>query len=330
MELVEGPTDLTVRAWWQALRDAAKGFDRRNLTDRAAALTYYSVLSVFPGLIVLVSLLGVVGTEDTIDGLLRIIDALGPQSAVDALEDPIRSAVEHSGAASVALVAGLVVALWSASGYVGAFTRASNLIYDVDEDRPIWKRRPLELLITVVMVLVLAVVLLGLFVGGPLADAIGDEIGIGDTALKVWSIAKWPVLFAIVVLVLALLYRVAPNARHAGLRWILPGSLLATLLWIIASAGFSTYVSHFGSYSNTYGGLAGVVVFLIWIWLTNVAVLFGAQFAAELERTGAAAGYATEEQEFAPFVSPAREEPTEPEGAQSGEAPVSERAPGTT
>src|SRR5919106_799629 len=238
MEKVSRPTDLTVRAWWQALRDAAKGFADRNLTDGAAAL-------------------------------------------------------------------------WSASGYVGAFTRASNAIYSVQEDRPIWKRRPLELLITVILVCVLTLVLLGLVVGGPVADAIGDELGIGETALQVWSIAKWPLLFGVVVLVLALLYRVAPNASHMGLRWILPGSLLATLLWIVASAGFSSYVSHFGSYSNTYGGLAAVVVFLIWLWLTNVAVLFGAQFAAELERTGRAAAHATPPGGFAPFVTPAHDEPGE-------------------
>jgi membrane protein len=308
MERISRPTDLTVRAWWQALRDAGKGFADRNLTDGAAALTYYSVLSIFPGLIVLVSLLGVLGSEETVDGLIRIVDSLGPESAVDAFEEPIRSAVENSETASVALVVGLLAALWSASGYVGAFTRASNVIYSVQEDRPIWKRRPIELLITVVLVIVLTVVLLGLVVGGPLADAIGDELGIGETALQVWSIAKWPLLFGIVVLVLALLYRVAPNARHAGLRWILPGSLLATLLWIAASAGFSSYVSHFGSYSNTYGGLAGVIVFLIWLWLTNVAVLFGAQFAAELERTGRAAEHATPPGGFAPFVSPAHDE----------------------
>jgi membrane protein len=308
MERVTSPTDLTVRAWWQALRDAAKGFADRNLTDGAAALTYYSVLSIFPGLIVLVSLLGVFGSEDTVDGLVRIVDSLGPQSAVDAFEEPIRSAVEHSGTASVALVVGLLAALWTASGYVGAFTRASNVIYSVQEDRSIWKRRPLELLITIVLVVVLTLVLLGLVVGGPLADAVGEELGIGDTALQVWSIAKWPLLFGIVVVVLALLYRVAPNARHAGLRWLLPGSLLATVLWIIASAGFSSYVSHFGSYSNTYGGLAGVIVFLIWLWLTNVAVLFGAQFAAELERTGRAAEHATPPGGFAPFVSPARDD----------------------
>jgi membrane protein len=308
MERISRPTDLTVRAWWQALRDAGKGFADRNLTDGAAALTYYSVLSIFPGLIVLVSLLGVLGSEETVDGLIRIVDSLGPESAVDAFEEPIRSAVENSETASVALVVGLLAALWSASGYVGAFTRASNVIYSVQEDRPIWKRRPIELLITVVLVIVLTVVLLGLVVGGPLADAVGDELGIAETALQVWSIAKWPLLFGIVVLVLALLYWVAPNARHAGLRWILPGSLLATLLWIAASAGFSSYVSHFGSYSNTYGGLAGVIVFLIWLWLTNVAVLFGAQFAAELERTGRAAQHATPPGGFAPFVSPARDE----------------------
>jgi membrane protein len=289
MERVESPTDLTVRAWWHALRDAAKRFNERQLTDRAAALTYYSVLSVFPMLIVLVALLGVLGTEETISSFLRIVDQVGPESAVDAFEEPVANIVRSSGGAGVALALGAAVALWSASSYVGAFIRASNAIYGVDEERPFYLVRPLQLLITFVMVVVLSLVLIALVLTGPLAEAIWDEVGLGDTAQTVWSIVKWPFLFLAVVTVIGLLYRVSPNARHVGLNWILPGSLLATVLWLIASAGFAAYVANFGAYSNTYGGLAGVIVFLIWIWLTNVAVLFGAQFAAELERTAAAA-----------------------------------------
>ena len=281
---------MTMRGWWHALRDAAKAYPANNLGDRAAALTYYSVLAVFPGLIVLISLLGVLGDQGTVDGLLRIIDDLGPSSAVDTLRGPLDQIVQHSSRAGVALVFGSLLALYSASGYIGAFIRATNEIWGVEEDeRPFWKLRPLQVVITLAMVGLVAALLFALVLSGPLADAVGDELGIGDTALKVWSIAKWPLLLVVVVLAIGMLYRISPDTRHEGLRWLLPGSALATALWLLASAGFSTYVSHFGSYSNTYGSLAGVVIFLIWLWLSNVAILFGAQFAAELERTAAAA-----------------------------------------
>ena len=286
---VRKPTDLTVRAWWHALRDAAKSFQEKSLTDAAAALTYYSVLSIFPGLIVLVSLLGVVGSQESVDGLLRIAEDLGSASAVDTLRDPIQNIVDNSGGAGAALVIGIAAALWSASGYIGAFIRAANLIYEVEDDRSFWKLRPLQLVITLVVTVAVAVILVLLVVTGPLATAIGEELGVGDTALTIWSIAKWPLLFVAVVTVIGLLYRVSPNIRHEGMRWILPGSFVATILWVAGSAGFSLYVSNFGSYSSTYGSLAGGIVLLLWLWLTNVAVVFGAQFAAELERTASAA-----------------------------------------
>ena len=292
METIAGPTDMTLRAWWHALRDAAKAFRDNNLGDRAAGLTYYSVLSIFPGLIVLVSLLGVLGDEDTVNGLLRIVDDLGQSSAVETLRGPLEDIVDSSGAAGVALVFGTAIALYSASGYIGAFIRASNEVWDVEERRPFYKLRPLQLLITLVMAAILTVVLFIVVLSGPLADAIGTELGIGDTGLLIWSLVRWPLLFAVVVVVIALLYRVAPNARHQGLRWILPGSTLATLIWLLASAGFNLYVTNFGSYSNTYGSLAGAVIFLVWLWLTNVAILVGAQLARELERTAAAAAAA--------------------------------------
>jgi membrane protein len=289
---------MTVRAWWHALRDAGKAYMSNHLGDRAAALTYYSVLAVFPGLIVLISLLGVLGDQGTVDALLRIIDNLGPSSAVDTLRGPLDQIVEHSSRAGVALVFGLALALYSASGYIGAFIRATNEIWAVEDERPFWKLRPLQVLITLTVVAVVAVLLFALVLSGPLADAVGSELGIGDTALKAWSIVKWPLLFVVVVFAIALLFRISPDTRHEGMRWLLPGSALATVLWLLASAGFSTYVSHFGSYSNTYGSLAGIIVFLIWLWLSNSAILLGAQFAAELERTGAAASasaYAADE-----------------------------------
>jgi membrane protein len=287
--MIRNPTDMTARGWWHALRDAGKSFRDKNLSDRSAALTYYSVLSIFPGLIVIVSLLGVAGSQDSIDGMLRIAENLGSASAVDTLRGPIENIVAHSAQAGVALILGIVVALWSASGYVGAFIRASNDIYGVEDDRPFWKLRPRQLAITVVMTVSVAVILTALVATGPLATAIGDEIGIGDTTLTVWSIIKWPLLFFAAVCVIGLLYRYSPNVDHEGARWILPGSLVATVLWIAASAGFSFYVSHFGSYSNTYGSLAGGIVLLLWLYLTNIAVVFGAQFAAELEATANAA-----------------------------------------
>jgi membrane protein len=332
MKRIDSPSDMTVRAWWHALRDAAKAFRERNLSDRAAALTYYSVLSLFPGLIVLVSLLGVLGGSETADSLFTIIDDLGPSSAVETFRGPVEDVTENSDAAGIALIVGLVLALYSASAYVGAFMRAANEIYGVEEQRPFYKQRPLQLLITLVLVIALALVLVALVLTGPLAEAIGDEVGVGDTALTVFSIVKWPLLFCAVVGLVALLYRFSPNARHRGIAWIVPGSLLATALWILASAGFAAYVANFGSYSNTYGALAGVVVFLIWIWLTNVAVVFGAQFAAELERTGRAAEHATPPGDFGPFVPADSDPPTAPAEEAEGysSAPVAGTGDGST
>jgi membrane protein len=287
--MIERPTQMTTRAWWHALRDAGKAFQSKSLTHHAAALTYFSVLSIFPGLIVLIALLGVLGSPDSIDGLLRIIDQLGSQSAVDTLRPPIENIVNNSGGAGVALIIGVAAALWSASGYIGGFILVANEIWEVDEDRSFIKRRPLQLLITVVMTVSVALILVALVLTGPLVTAIGDEIGVGDTALTIFSIAKWPLIFAAVVLIIGFLYRTAPDANHAGFRWILPGALVATVLWLVGSIAFSFYVANFGSYSSTYGSLAGGIILLLWLYLTNIAVLFGAQFAAELERTANAA-----------------------------------------
>ena len=316
MDRVSSPSDLTVRAWWHALRDAVKQFMDKGLMQRAAALAYFAILSIFPGIIVLVALLGVFGHEGTVDGALRIVEDLGAAETVEALRGPIESAVESDRAAGLALVLGTALALWTASGYMGSFMLSMNEIYESKDDRPFWKRRPLQLLITLAVVVTIAIALLALVLTGPVAEAIGDEIGIGDAALTAWSIGRWPFLFAIVAGTIALLYRVAPNTgRSRGFRWILPGSILATLLWLVGSAAFSFYVSNFASYSNTYGGLAGIVVFVIWLWLSNIVVLFGAAFSAELERTAVAARR-RESDELGPLHEAP---PTSPEPEPHGE-----------
>jgi membrane protein len=272
-------------SWGGVLKRTVREFREDNLTDWAAVLTYYSILSVFPALIAFVSIVALVGQHpQTTNAILQIIDDIGPSSAVDTFKGPVEAVMSNKGGAGIALVVALVVALWSASSYVGAFTRASNQIYEVEEGRRFWKLRPLQMLVTLVMLLLLAIVGIALVATGPLAEAIGNQIGLGSAAVMAWDIAKWPVLLAMVMLIFTVLYYAAPNVRQPGFRWVTPGGVLAVVLWIVASAGFAFYVANFGSYNKAYGSLAGVVVFLIWMWISNMAVLLGAELNAELER----------------------------------------------
>jgi membrane protein len=281
----ESPTDLHKRSWFGAAKRTVKGFKDDNITDWAAALTYYSVLSIFPAMIALISILGIVVDPATITRVITdTVRQLGPESAVDTFAEPINSIAGNQETAGVMLVVGVVVALWTASGYVGAFMRASNSVYGREEGRPFWKLRPFQVLITFVLVMLAAIVVIALVVSGPVAEAVGSAIGLGDTAVTVWTYAKWPVLLVIAMFMLAVLYWSAPNAKPAGFRWISPGSVLAVVLWILASVGFAFYVGNFGSYNKTYGTLGGVIVFLVWMWITNIAVLLGAEVNAETER----------------------------------------------
>jgi membrane protein len=281
----ENPGDLGIRGWFSVFKRTLSEFRDDNLTDWAAALTYYTVLAIFPALIALVSILGLVGQNpQTTNALLSIIDDIGPSSAVDTFRGPIQALVTNKSGAGIALAIGLAAALWSASSYVGVFSRASNAIYERDEARPFWKLRPTQLAITLVMVLLVALVGIAIVLTGPLATAVAKPIGLGSATVTVWNIAKWPVLLAIVMLLLAILYYWAPNVRPPKFRWITPGSVLAVVVWIIASAAFAIYVANFGSYNKTYGSLAGVVIGLIWLWISNIAVLLGQELNAELER----------------------------------------------
>lgn len=281
----DSPTEVPKPSWKAVLKRAFAEFSEDKGTDLAAALTYFSVLSLFPMLLALSSLLGVFGQgASTTEALLQVVSDLGV--ADDQLEviETYVSNMQGSQGAGLALIAGLLGALWAASNYVNAFSRMMNAVYEVEEGRPVWKLRPVMLLVTLVIVLLIALVGLSLVFTGDVARAVGDVIGLGSTAVTVWNIAKWPVMLAIVILIVALLYWATPNVQQPKFRWISPGAIVAILVWILASVGFGFYVANFGNYNATYGALAGVIIMLIWLYITNITLVLGAEIDAELER----------------------------------------------
>jgi membrane protein len=280
----EGDTAQT--GLWSTVKRTLTEFQEDNLSDWAAALTYYGLLSLFPALIAMVSLIGIFGDPKTTTAkLTEIITELGPESGAETFEGPIKSIVENQSAAGFAFVIGLAVALWSASGYVGAFIRASNIIYETPEGRPFWKLRPLQVAVTLAMIVMMALLAVGLVLTGPVVEAIANPIGLSSTAVDVWNVAKWPVMAAIFILMVDVLFYASPNVKLRGFKWVTPGALVAIVVWAIASALFALYVANFGSYDKTYGTLAGLVVLLLWFWITNLAILFGHQLNAERERS---------------------------------------------
>jgi membrane protein len=277
------PTDLSGRSWFGVLGRTIREFKADNLGDLAAALTYYGILSIFPALLALVSVLGIIGNSAT-QPLLDNLGEIAPGPAQQILTSAIQNLQKSQGAAGILLIVGLAGAIWSASGYVAAFMRASNLIYDVEEGRPVWKTLPVRVVLTLILVVLLAVTAVAVVFTGGLADQAAKVLGIGSAAVTAWDIAKWPILLVLVSLMLAILYWAAPNVKQPGFRWVTPGSVLAVVLWIIASAAFAFYVANFSSYNKTYGAIGGVIIFLTWLWISNIVVLLGAEFNAELER----------------------------------------------
>jgi membrane protein len=276
------PTGADARpTFFATLKRTVKEFSEDNLTDWAAALTYYGVLALFPALLAMLSIIGLVADPQQITDA---ITAVVPQSAANSIQ-PVVEQIAGSTAAGLGLILGLAGAIWSASGYVGAFTRAANVVYETPEGRKIWKLKPLQLLVTLIGVLFAAVIVAMVVLSGPVVEAIGGAIGLSDTALTVWNVAKWPVIVVLVALMIAVLYYATPNVRLRGFKWVSPGAGVALLVWAVASALFAFYVANFGSYNKTYGALAGVIIFLVWFWLTNVALLFGIELDAEIERS---------------------------------------------
>ncbi len=299
------PTDLPRRAWPGVLKRTIREFNADHLTDLAAALTYYAILAIFPMLVVIVSLLGLLGHSVT-QSLIHNLSTVAPGTARQILTNAIKNIQSSRGTAGVAFIVGLVAAMWSASGYVAAFMRASNVVWDVKEGRPFYKTLPVRLIVTFITVVLLTLSAAAVVFTGSLASKLGNLIGVGSTAVQAWDIAKWPVLALIVVLILAILYYAGPNVRQPRFRWVTPGGLVAVVLWVVASAAFAFYVSNFSSYNKTYGALASVVIFLVWLWITNIVILLGAELNAEIERGRQIEGGHPAERE--PYLPP-RDEP---------------------
>jgi membrane protein len=297
----DGPADLGTRSWLGVLRRTITEFKEDNLTDWAAALTYYGVLAIFPAILALVSVLGVIGSSAT-QPLLDNLGSVAPGPAKTIVASAITNLQKSQGAAGVLVIVGIALALWSASGYVAAFMRASNAIYEVGEGRPIWKTAPTRFLTTLVLVLMLAAVAIAVAVTGPLATQAGKLLGVGSAAVTAWDIAKWPVVLVVVMTMFAIIYWAAPNVKHPKFSWISPGGIVGVVVWLLASAAFALYVAKFAHYNKTYGSLGGVIVFLMWLWISNIAILLGAEFNAELERgRQIEAGHPAERE---PFLEP--------------------------
>lgn len=278
-----GVTDLTKQSWKFIVKKTFREFSKDQCTDLAAALTYYAVLALFPALLALVSLLSIFGQgQKGTDALMGIVKDVAP-SAANTLQGVVTQ-LTQSHAGGLGLVIGLLGALWSASGYIGAFGRAMNRVYEIDEGRPFYKLRPTMLVVTIIAVLLAAMVAVALVISGPVASAVGSAIGLGGTAVTIWNIVKWPLVLGVVILVVAILYYATPNIKQPKFRWMSVGAGIAVLVWILGSIAFGFYIANFSSYDKTYGSLAGVIVFLLWLWITNLALLFGAEIDAEVER----------------------------------------------
>jgi membrane protein len=285
MEASAGVTDLSQGSWIDALKRTGKAFKADKLSVWAAALTYFGVLSIFPALLVVVSFIGLLG-ESATNTLIQNVEEVAPGPAQEIFTNAIKNLQGAGNASGVAFVIGIVAAVWSSSGYVAGFMDASNAIYDVDEGRGLTKALPVRVGLTVALMVLAGVIAFSVAISGGLAKSVGDVFGLGSSAVDVWAIAKWPVLLVLVSLLLAILYWGAPNVK-VPFRLISPGSLLAVAGWVIASLLFAFYVSNFGSYNKTYGALAGPIVFLLWLWISNICVLLGAELNAELERSRA-------------------------------------------
>jgi membrane protein len=317
----ERPSDLTWRAWFGVIRRTVSEFIDDELNDRAASLTYYGILSIFPGLLVMVAVVGLVGAGPA-NTVKENITKLAPGPARDIVVQGVSNLRENQGTAGVVVLIGALVAFWSATSYVGGFMRAANAIFDVPEGRPLWKTVPIQLAVTAVTGVFLAVSAVSVFLTAGIAQQVGRAVGLEQQTVHIFDIAKWPVLVVGAALMINLLYWAAPNARHGGFRWITPGSVLAVLVWATVSVGFAVYIAHFNSYNKTYGALGGVIIFLVWLWLTNVAILLGAEFDAELGRARAiAAGLPPYAEPYIPLRDvPSREAPVRQ--AEIGPAPA--------
>lgn len=278
-------TDIRPDAWRQIAKRTFDQFRADGVTNLAASLTFRTVLSLFPGLIALVALLGVLGEyPQTFNAILDILRQLVPQSTVQTVSGTVRGIITNKGGAGALLGVSLAGTVWAASGYVGTFSWAANVIWEAKRGRSWYRQWPFNFAVTVIALVVAAVLLVALVLSGPIASAVGKQLGIGSTALRIWGIAKWPVIVVLATMMINGLYYIAPNVRPPKWRWLTPGAVLALTAWVLTSVGFGFYVGNFGSYNKTYGTLGAFVTFLIWAWLGNIALLLGIEFDSEIER----------------------------------------------
>ena len=292
------PTQIEKRSWKYIVKRTGTSFFRDHCTDGAATLTYYTILAVFPALVAAFSLLGVIGqNDDAARAVMGIIDEAAPEDIASMVRGPIEQLAQARGA-GIALISGLLVALWSASSYVRAFSRIMNRIYRIEEGRPFWKLRPLQLLVTLLAILSFAIAAFILVMSGEVLSAVGNAVGASEIVQTTWRIAKWPLLVFVVVFIIAMLYFSAPNVQQPKFRWISPGAIVAIVLIAVGTLGFGIYVTNFSNYDRTYGSLAGVVILLLWVWIANLGMLLGAEFDVELERARQLQGGIAAEEEL--------------------------------
>ncbi|MEV8133084.1 YhjD/YihY/BrkB family envelope integrity protein [Pseudarthrobacter oxydans] len=280
----ESPKDLVKPNWKYIAKKTLREFSKDQCPDQAAALTYFAVLSLFPAILALISVIGLFGDpQKTTSALLQIVSGFAPAETVNTVSGTVEE-LASAPAAGLTLVLGLATALWSASGYVGAFGRAMNRVYEVDEGRPFVKLRGTMLVVTLLAVVIVAILAGMLVLSGPVAEAVGGLIGLSGVFLAVWDIAKWPVMVGLIIVIIAVLYYATPNVKQPKFKWMSLGSGIALFIFLLASLGFGFYVGNFGNYNKTYGALGGVIVMLLWLWILNMSLLFGAEFDAEMER----------------------------------------------
>lgn len=281
---VKEPTKLTADSWKLALKNTLRAVGADQVTDLAAALTYYTVLSVFPALLALVSLIILFGSADTlVPALTDLVNRAAPSDVADFFGQLLEQFLNSPGA-GIALIVGILTALWTASNYMAAFARAMNKIYDVEEGRNAIKLKLQQFALTIAIILGVLIILASAVLGGSVAQAIGDAIGLGDTAVAVWSVARFGVILVVVIAMVALLYWATPNVKQPKFRWVSIGATVAIVLAALVSWAFTFYVGNFASYEATYGALGAIIIGLLWLWLINLSLLFGAELDTEVER----------------------------------------------
>ncbi len=274
-----------MRRTGRILKRAALKFYDDQMTQHAGALTYYSLMSLFPALLLGLSLLGLLGEYPrTYNAIIDYLEPIVPSPALSAIDESLRQALERKGTAATALFVSIGIALYGTTGALESARRALNVVFEVEHGRRFFHRKAIDIGSTFFLMGLILLTLMFMFVGGGTARRAFDLLGLGAEAYEVWNLARWPAAIAVAILIFALIYYVTPDVRHRSFRWVTPGAMVGVAVWIVVSAAFGRYVSDFANVSAVYGAFAGAIVLVVWLWLSGVALLFGAELDAEIER----------------------------------------------